>query len=106
MVCYKYCFQFCVQNYKKKLTYTIVYAIFLKNSLKLANHVVSEERLQCFRDTNTFFHICQCKKLPIYRFVLLSGADTGTAAETGRFVEIADLAVLMLLVLAEHPCEG
>ena len=37
---------------------------------------------------------------------LFSSAYTATSAEAGRFVEVADFAVLMLLVLAEHPCEG
>ena len=37
---------------------------------------------------------------------LFSGADAATSAETRGFVEIADFAVFMLLVLAEHPCEG
>ena len=32
-------------------------------------------------------------------------SDGATAAETGRFIERSHFAVLMLLVLAEHPCE-
>ena len=36
---------------------------------------------------------------------LFSGADAATSAETRGFVEIADFAVLVLLVLTEHPCE-
>ena len=39
--------------------------------------------------------------------MLITGFYTGaTTAETVEFVEVADLTVLMLLVLAKHPCEG
>ena len=83
-------------------------AIICRNHLlKPRKNTKKWQKWQKWQKFCHFCHICQCKKLPIYyRFVLLSGADAGTSAETRGFVEIADLAVLMLLVLAEHPCEG
>ena len=38
-------------------------------------------------------------------FELLAG-DTAASAETVEFVEVTDLAVLVLLVLSKHPWQG